>query len=147
MARAKLIYTVGYEGRQSAEFITLLKGAGIRRLLDVRCNPISRKPGFSKNTLKDALAEAGIEYVHQRLLGIPTEYRADVTSEDGRNRLFDFYRDTLLPQQDTEIWRAAELVSEMPTALMCFELDHLMCHRHVLAAELSQRTGMRIRNL
>jgi hypothetical protein len=42
---------------------------GLRTLVDVRLTPISRKPGFSKRRLTEALTESGIEYVHLPVLG------------------------------------------------------------------------------
>jgi hypothetical protein len=55
------LFTIGYEGVELKDFITALKAAGATVLLDVRELPISRRRGFSKNALKAALAEAGID--------------------------------------------------------------------------------------
>jgi hypothetical protein len=47
----------------------------VTRVIDVRAVPLSRRPGFSKNILKNGLAEAGIDYVHLKALGTPAEGR------------------------------------------------------------------------
>lgn len=44
-------------------------------LVDVRLNPISRKKGFSKSSLQQALGAARIEYRHERQLGNPKSNR------------------------------------------------------------------------
>ena len=62
------IVSVGYEGRQIDDFVAGLQRAGVRTVADVRLNAISRKPGFSKTRLRDALAAVGIGYVHMRSL-------------------------------------------------------------------------------
>ena len=42
-------FTLGYEGKPTAQIIELLKGAGVRRLLDIRHTPVSMyRPELSK---------------------------------------------------------------------------------------------------
>src|SRR5215212_2549307 len=69
------IFTIGYEGATMAEFLAALRKAGVERLIDVRAVPNSRRPGFSKTPLRNALAEVGIDYVHLRALGTPAAGR------------------------------------------------------------------------
>ena len=69
------IFTIGYEGVTQGEFLAALEGAGVARVIDVRALPLSRRPGFSKTPLKNALAEVGIDYVHLKALGTPPEGR------------------------------------------------------------------------
>ena len=63
------LFTIGYEATTMAEFLDALTKAGVERVIDVRAVPNSRRPGFSKTPLRNALAEAGIDYVHLRALG------------------------------------------------------------------------------
>ncbi|HLL68589.1 MAG TPA: DUF488 domain-containing protein [Micromonosporaceae bacterium] len=42
---------VGYEGRTIEELIAQLHALGVSRLVDIRLNPLSRKPGLSKTAL------------------------------------------------------------------------------------------------
>lgn len=69
------IFTIGYEKATQAEVIAALEAAGVKRLIDVRAIPASRRPGFSKNILARSLAEHDIDYVHLRALGTPAEGR------------------------------------------------------------------------
>ena len=70
------IFTIGYEGATVGEFLAALQQAGVKRVIDVRAVPNSRRPGFSKTPLRNALAETGIDYVHLRALGTPADGRA-----------------------------------------------------------------------
>jgi uncharacterized protein (DUF488 family) len=70
-----LLFSIGYEKARLADVVATLKAAGVETLIDVRDRPISRRPGFSKNQLTAALAEAGIRYVGLRALGTPPEGR------------------------------------------------------------------------
>ena len=77
------IVSVGYQGRSVGELIDVLRQGGVEVLVDVRLNPISRKPGFSKNPLSQALAEAGIGYRHERELGNPRERTVTRSTRSG----------------------------------------------------------------
>src|SRR5688572_16080609 len=63
------IFTIGYEGATLSDFIATLQVAGVRRVVDVRELPQSRRPGFSKNVLRTALEEHGFAYEHRKPLG------------------------------------------------------------------------------
>src|SRR6478735_464274 len=69
------IFTIGYEGVTQAEFVAALRQAGVERVIDIRAVPNSRRPGFSKTPLKNALAEVGVDYFHLRALGTPAAGR------------------------------------------------------------------------
>src|SRR5262249_54927353 len=69
------LYTLGYEKRSLPEFVELLKDARIAALVDVRETAWSHKPGFSKRPLEEALAVAGITYVHAAFAGNPKRLR------------------------------------------------------------------------
>src|ERR671938_577840 len=63
------IYSVGYEGLTVAGLIERLQQNRIEEVVDVRANPYSRRPGFSRKRLAESLAAAGIAYRHEPLLG------------------------------------------------------------------------------
>lgn len=126
------IFTIGYEGATQAEFVAALQAAGVERVIDVRAVPNSRRPGFSKTPLKNALAEAGIDYVHLRALGTPAEGRAAARA----GRLDDLTRIYLgqleTPQAMAEGAMMLDLAAEKPSALLCYERDPACCHRTLL---------------
>jgi uncharacterized protein (DUF488 family) len=45
------LFTIGYEGRNIDEFVKILQHSHIRRVVDIREIPLSRKRGFSKTKL------------------------------------------------------------------------------------------------
>ena len=49
------IFTIGYEGATVAEFLSALQRAGVERVIDIRAIANSRRPGFSKNSLRASL--------------------------------------------------------------------------------------------
>jgi uncharacterized protein (DUF488 family) len=126
------IFTIGYESTTVPEFLAALQNAGVRRLIDVRAVPNSRRPGFSKTPLRNALAEAGIDYVHLRALGTPAEGRA--AARAGRHAdLERIYAGQLeLPEAIVQSAQMLELAAEKPSALLCYERDPAHCHRTLL---------------
>jgi len=126
------IFTIGYEGATVPEFMAVLGKAGVKRVIDVRALPLSRRPGFSKTPLRAALAEAGIEYVHLKALGTPAEGRA--AARAGRQAdLERIYAGQLeLPEAMVQSAQMLKLAAGKPSALLCFERDPGGCHRTLL---------------
>jgi uncharacterized protein (DUF488 family) len=75
MKTPKNLFTVGYEGLMLEAFIQRLQSNSIQTLVDVRELPLSRKRGFSKRALAEALALQGITYLHMPALGCPKPIR------------------------------------------------------------------------
>ena len=126
------IFTIGYEGATVAEFLAALQKAGVERVIDIRAVPNSRRPGFSKTPMRNALAEAGIDYVHLRALGTPADGRA--AARAGRkDELKRIYAGQLeLPEAIAETGKMLDLSREKPSALLCYERDPAACHRTLL---------------
>src|SRR3569623_2545388 len=75
MAKAKILFTIGYEKTPPKAVLDELEQAGVRLVVDVRAVTSSRRPGFSKKPLAAGLDERGIAYVHLAGLGTPKEGR------------------------------------------------------------------------
>ena len=131
------LYTIGYEGVAQADLIAALEAAGVRRLIDVRQLPLSRRPGFSKTPLRSALAEHGIDYVHLKALGTPPEGR-EAARRGRHEEMARIYRATLAdPAAMVEAERMKALAVEAPSALLCFERAPAHCHRQLLIDEVA----------
>jgi uncharacterized protein (DUF488 family) len=139
------IFTIGYEGTTVGEFIAALLQAGVKRVIDVRALPLSRRPGFSKTALKGALEEAGIEYLHLKALGTPADGRA--AARAGRHAdMARIYAGQLeLPEAMAQSAQMLELAREKPSALLCLERDPTHCHRSLLLDAMA--AGAEVRHL
>jgi uncharacterized protein (DUF488 family) len=124
------LFTIGYAGKALAEFLAQLVAAGVTRVVDVRALPLSRKKGFSKSALAEALAGAGIEYVHVRAAGNPFREIKDDTE-----RCLALYAGHLdaHPEVMAEVEQA---VAGCSAALLCYEAAAAECHRSVLARRM-----------
>lgn len=139
--------TIGYESADLNDFIATLQRAGINRLIDVRELPISRRKGFAKKALSEALAYAGIEYVHLRGLGDPKEGREAARAGNLARftRVFSRHMETEIAQADLR--SAARYVAEGGACLMCYERDHTTCHRGIVAKNISGMVDVIVRHL
>jgi uncharacterized protein (DUF488 family) len=126
------IFTIGYEGATVGEFIAALHSAGVKRVIDVRALPLSRRPGFSKSSLRASLEQSGSEYIHLKALGTPSEGRT--AARAGRHAdMARIYAGQLeLPEAIGQSALMLELAREKPTALLCMERDPAVCHRTLL---------------
>lgn len=129
------LYTIGYEGKELDDLVATLKAHSIDRLIDVRQLPLSRRRGFSKTPLGDALRAAGIEYVHLRAAGNPFRKEPDPIEK---------YR-AFLPA--AAIGEVAEAVRGHRAALLCFCGTYAECHRSVLAPRVAKKLGVAAVNL
>ena len=128
--------SVGYERfRENSDFAQRLADAGVERLVDVRELPISRRRGYAKTALGEALQAVGIEYVHIKALGNPKPFRDLYKSghaEEGRMR----YERHLLTEGRDALDDLVPLLRDKRTALMCVEHDPAVCHRTVIVDAL-----------
>ena len=125
--RRSAVFTVGYSGRTVADLIRVLKSNGVRRLIDVRALPLSRRAGFSKTALAAALNAAGIDYVHVREAGNPFRNEADDIATCLRH-----YR-RYLEANPQIVNLVADVAGSRRSALLCVEADPACCHRSVIA--------------
>jgi uncharacterized protein (DUF488 family) len=131
------LFTIGYERRTPSELVDALLDAGVARVVDVRELPLSRRPGFSKQPLSNALAAAGIEYEHVRGLGNPKEHRELYKRGDlegGRNG----FRTHLDNGSRGALLELAASINGKPTCLLCLEEHVEMCHRAVIVEALRE---------
>jgi uncharacterized protein (DUF488 family) len=126
------MYTFGYEGQTIDAFTARLKFNDINTILDVRELPLSRKPGFSKNSFANALNFSGISYSHLPALGCPKVIR-DRYKADGDWEAYVNAFSTYLSGQGEAIAEIARIANKTRSCLVCFEADFNRCHRSIVA--------------
>jgi len=151
-ARAKpmidvAVYTVGYEGLSFDDFLNRLLVCGIRRIVDVRANPVARRYGFHRSTLERTLAKLDIDYTHVPELGIPGEERGALESASDYERLFARYEAETLRRERSAIASITTLLCELPSALLCMEADPMQCHRSRLGKRIASETDLPMTDL
>lgn len=142
------LYTVGHSTHPIAKFIDILQSHGIRKLIDIRRFPASRRhPQFNSEALQQALVACGIQYDHMESLGgrrAPSRHSINLGL---RNAQFRGYADYMM----TEPFIGAATILKQTaktgsTAIMCAEADWHHCHRS-LVADWMKSNGVRVLHL
>jgi uncharacterized protein (DUF488 family) len=148
MAKARKLFTIGYEQTPAKSVLDELERAGVKLLVDVRAVASSRRPGFSKSQLAAGLDARGISYLHLRGLGTPKDGR--IAARSGQFDVLQkiYARHLKTPQAREELDELSALVEKSgPVCILCYERDHLHCHRRWIAEIIEDRDSVRIENL
>lgn len=135
-----VLYTIGHSTRAFEELVGALEAHGIKRVVDIRSFPVSRRlPQFNRDNLESELTKRGIEYVWMKALGgRRKKIRDDSPNTALRSDSFRNYADYMLTPEFQEA--AAELVrmaEQAPTAYMCAERVYFRCHRMMVSDYLA----------
>ena len=141
------IWTIGYEKVGVPDFVTALKSAKIKTLIDVREVANSRRAGFSKKALAASLDAAGIAYIHMKALGTPKAGREAARKGDTKTMRRIFEAKMAGPESQLALAEAAELAQKARACLMCLEHDWRACHRTIVARHLTEDFGLTPVNL
>ncbi|MCX5636976.1 MAG: DUF488 domain-containing protein [Planctomycetota bacterium] len=132
------IFTLGYAGKNARQFFTILKQAGIRKVIDVRLYNTSQLAGFTKRQdIKYFLqAIVGAEYIHLPIMA-PTK------------QLLNDYKKGLISWQQYEI-QFKGLITQRQiekhlvpqdmdmSCFLCSETKADNCHRRLVAEYLAE---------
>ena len=155
------VATIGVYGFDLPSFLSALREAGVRQVLDVRQRRGVRGARYAwanSRRLQAAVAEAGMEYRHHPELAPTTELRELQYAEDARRGVGKRSRVELAPayveRYTREILDGVDLgpiVARLPPdargALMCVERDPQACHCSLIAARLASEHGLEVINL
>jgi len=134
-----VLFTIGYEGVSLENYLNKLVTNDVKLLVDVRKNSLSMKFGFSKSLLKKYCESLGIDYIHIPEVGINSDQRQELKSQQDYDALFEVYKKTTLKETDVYQDEIIELLSKYKRiALTCFEADICQCHRKPLAEAIAK---------
>jgi uncharacterized protein (DUF488 family) len=142
------LYTIGFTKKSAETFFELLRGAGVRRVVDIRLNNVSQLAGFAKKAdLAYFLDQIlGIGYVHVPLLA-PTQELLDAYRKQGIGSQA-FERDFLALMRERRVQAAPEAALDDRDCLLCSEAKAAHCHRRFVADYLVPHyPGMSVEHL
>jgi uncharacterized protein (DUF488 family) len=143
------LFTIGHSTRSMDDLMALLHRHGIRRLVDVRRYPGSRRhPQFNREAMTLSLEAGGIEYRHAPELG----GRRDAANEDSpnqglRNASFRAYADYMgTPDFQAALDALVAEAADRPVAILCAEAVPWRCHRNLISDAVAAR-GVEVRHI
>jgi uncharacterized protein (DUF488 family) len=131
-----VLYTIGHSTRTLDELIAALKAHEIATLVDIRAFPMSRRlPQFNRESLKETLPAAGIQYVWMKALG---GYRKKILEASPnlalRNQSFRNYADYMHTREfERAMAELLALAEHSHPAYMCAERVYFRCHRMLVS--------------
>jgi uncharacterized protein (DUF488 family) len=136
------VYSIGFTQKTAEQFFTLLRRAGIRRLLDERLNNVSQLAGFTKRDDLRFFAKeiCGADYHHEPLLA-PTQEILDRYKKN-KGPWQDYEREFLALMEDRKVETNLDRqLFAIPTALLCSEPTAEHCHRRLVLEYLRDHWG------
>lgn len=143
-----MLYTIGFSTRALDELVTILAGAGIELVVDVRTVPRSRHtPHWNRERAAVALPSRGTRYHHLPELGGFRRPRPDSPNTGWRNTSFRGYADYMATEGFARgLAELLALAAETRTVIACTEAVPWRCHRILIADALVVR-GIEVRHL
>ncbi len=135
------LYTIGFTQTTAQRFFTLLRNAGVKRIVDVRLNNTSQLAGFAKrDDLKFFLEEVcDIQYVHIPELA-PTQDILDAFKKHkGSWAVYEAEFKELMAKRSIE--KAIDRDTAHLGCLLCSEKKPHHCHRRLVAEYLREHWG------
>jgi uncharacterized protein (DUF488 family) len=132
------LFTAGFTKKSAEEFFTLLRKAGVRRVVDVRLNNTSQIAGFAKSRdIQYFLrAIAGIDYIHIPDFAPTQEILDDFTKNKGSWEDYERRFGELVAARDIA-GKAAEILHD-GDCLLCSEPTPEHCHRRLVAEHVQK---------
>jgi uncharacterized protein (DUF488 family) len=127
-----MLFTIGHSNRPIEALLAMLREAGVKRVVDVRAIPKSRRwPQYDGEALRRLLAAEGIEYVWrgEALGGFrkPVPGSPNVALDGAFRGFADHMATPAFARAIDEL-----LAGAAPTAIMCAEKLPAECHRSLI---------------
>jgi uncharacterized protein (DUF488 family) len=134
------VYTIGFQRKPLAEFITLLRQAGVEAVIDIRLRNTSQLSGYTKrDDLAFLLGEGfGIAYEHHADLA-PSAEILDAFREDKDWHNYEERFNYLLIKREAEAMGREILARYGAICLLCSEPTAEQCHRRLVAEHWATR--------
>ena len=136
-----MLFTIGFTKKSAECFFSLLKDAGVQKLIDVRLNNVSQLAGFAKKVDLAYFTKSlcGIDYTHLPFLA-PTKPMLDAYKrQKGAWSLYERQFIELITERKIE--HMLERDAMVGACLLCSEVRPHLCHRRLVAEYLQQRWG------
>ena len=142
------VLTIGHSTRSLDTFVEMLRGHGVKHLVDVRTIPRSRhNPQFNRDTLPEALRLAGIAYTHMEQLGGLRHARSDSPNTGWHNSSFRGFADYMQTAEfEAGVEKLMQLAAHEQIVIMCAEAVPWRCHRSLIADALKVR-GVQVEHI
>jgi uncharacterized protein (DUF488 family) len=132
------LYTIGFTHKSAEQFFTLIRQAGVRRVVDIRLRPSGQLAGFARKEdlpfFLEKLAD-GCEYIHLPELA-PTKEILDGYRGGGAWADYKRQFQALLDERNIPGILDRASFERLPSCLLCSEATPEQCHRRLVAERI-----------
>jgi uncharacterized protein (DUF488 family) len=133
------LFTIGFTEKTAATFFTLLKTAGVRKIMDTRLNNVSQLAGFAKGKDLEYFASEIGNMGYEHLINLaPTK---DLLSRyrDRTINWGEYEKEYISLLDERNIVEQIDFEKLNDSCLLCSEHKPERCHRRLLAEYLQGR--------
>ncbi len=133
------IFTIGFTRKSAETFFTLIREAGVSRLIDTRLNNVSQLAGFAKRDDLRYFLESicSVDYRHERLLAPTQEMLDGFKKQKGDWSAYERQFLDLMADRRIDKVFSPDLLDN--SCLLCSEETPEHCHRRLVVEYLSEK--------
>lgn len=130
------LFTIGFTKKSAETFFTRIKGAGVKKLIDVRLNNVSQLAGFTKKADLNFFTKeiCHIDYLHMTQLAPTQDILTAYKTNKGDWGIYE--RQFLKLMEERKIEETIPLEKLDGGCLLCSEEKPHHCHRRLVAEYL-----------
>jgi uncharacterized protein (DUF488 family) len=130
------LFTIGFTEKTAEKFFTLLKNAGVKKIIDIRLNNVSQLAGFAKGTDLEYFAKeiADISYEHVTDFAPTKELLNSIRGKEISWQEYEVKFLQLLKNRKAE--QKVDIKKLHNSCLLCSEHAPDNCHRKLVAEYL-----------
>ncbi len=134
------LHTIGFTKKTARDFFERLRGAGVKKLVDVRLNNTSQLAGFTKKDDLEYFSRVicGASYHHLPSLAPTPTLLASLKKRGGTWDDYERGFDELMKERRA-IERLERAFFEESACLLCSEDTPTHCHRRLVAEAMQKR--------
>jgi len=132
------IFTVGYAGKNACQFFTILKQAGIRKVIDVRLYNTSQLAGFTKKQDIEYFLQAivGAEYISLPIMAPTKQLLNDYKKGQISWQQYETQFKSIITQRQIEKHIMSQDMNM--SCFLCSETTADNCHRRLIAEYMAE---------
>jgi len=131
------IFTIGYAGKNARQFFSILKRAGIRKVIDVRLYNTSQLAGFTKKQDVEYFLQAivGAEYIHLPIMAPTKQLLNDYKKGSINWQQYETQFKSIIAQRQIDKHITPQDMNM--ACFLCSEATADNCHRRLVAEYLA----------
>jgi uncharacterized protein (DUF488 family) len=135
----KVLCTIGFSQKSLREFVSLLRAAGVTKIIDIRLHNTSQLAGFAKkDDLAFILETFGIKYQHVPDLAPTEEILQRFKKLDKDWGAYEAaFRELLEKRRAVQLWHSPVFEPGV-NCLLCAEHSPKRCHRRLVAEHFAR---------